>query len=73
MPTESEITAALDAWKKDWSEGPPEQDERSAMKAALVAANDERCRERRECTHDWVDMSADGSIERCTKCGALCG
>lgn len=37
--TEEAITAALEAWHRDWLEGPPEQDERSAMRAALEAAS----------------------------------
>lgn len=73
MATEPEITAALDAWKRDWSEGPPEQDERSSMKAALDAAEAARGVARSECIHEWEDMSPDGVIERCKKCGAMCG
>lgn len=35
---ERAITAALEAWHYDWQHGPPEQNERSAMLAAINAA-----------------------------------
>lgn len=36
--TDEMVEAAIDAWHKDWSEGPPEQNEESSMRAALTAA-----------------------------------
>jgi hypothetical protein len=43
-PTDAEVDAALEAWHLDWNAGPPEQDERSAMRAALTAAAEVRAR-----------------------------
>lgn len=38
QPSRKEIETALAAWRKEWLEGPPEQDDESAMRAALIAA-----------------------------------
>lgn len=37
MIDEKGLEAALEAWARDWREGPPEQDTRSAMTAAITA------------------------------------